>query len=120
MTWSFDHGVSWFSWLLSDHVKPEPDSDTRNPNEGFAITLIHGSGVRNPSLSKVTYSRPSSATRPKPLKNCRGFCGKWTSERLPTRFARWGGAIDATLYSDLAICSANVPRRLRSTARATV
>src|SRR6476659_213405 len=83
VTASFDHGVSWFSWLLSDQVYPEPDSETRNPNDGFAMTLVHGCGVRKPSLRTVTYSRPFSAKPPRPLKNLRSSGGSGASRRLP-------------------------------------
>src|ERR1700678_2517886 len=84
--WSFDQGVSWFSWLFTDQVNPEPDSETRNPKFGFAITLTHGSGVRAPSPRTVTYSRPSCAKPPSPLKNLRDSCGR------PTSFCCGGGA----------------------------
>src|SRR5258706_5305437 len=67
-TGSFDHEVSWFSRLLIDHVYPEPDSETWKPKLGFAITLIHGAGVRRPGPRTITYSRPSSAKPPRPLK----------------------------------------------------
>jgi len=33
LTGSFDHGVSWFSRLFSDHVYPAPDSETWKPKE---------------------------------------------------------------------------------------
>src|SRR5438093_6458716 len=71
LTGSFDQAVSWFSRLLTDHVYPEPDSETWKPKPGFAITLIHGAGVHRPSPSTITYSRPSSAKPPRPLKNSR-------------------------------------------------
>src|ERR1700728_2778345 len=85
VTGSLDHGVSWFSWLFSDHVWPEPDSETRNPKEGFAIRLIHGAGVRKLSARTVTYSPPSSANPPRPLKKSRGCWGSGTSVRLAGR-----------------------------------
>src|SRR5580692_1272938 len=85
VTGSLDQGVSWFSWLFSDHVWPEPDSETRNPKEGFAITLIHGAGVRKLSPRTVTYSRPSSANPPRPLEYFRGCWGSGTSVRLAGR-----------------------------------
>src|SRR5580765_3428067 len=44
-TGSLDQGVSWFNWLLPAHVHPDPDSETRNPNEGLATMLTHGAGV---------------------------------------------------------------------------
>src|ERR1700758_4508530 len=89
--WSFDHGVSWFSWLLSDQVKPDPDSDTRKPNTGLAITLIQGSGVRKPSFRTVTYSLPFAAKPPSPLKNCKACCGTGTSGYLLVRADRAAG-----------------------------
>src|SRR5579863_7770287 len=82
VTASLDHGVSWFSWLLSDQVEPEPDSETMKPNEGFAMTLIHGSGVRKPAPRTVTYSRPLSAKPPKPLKHSRSSRGSGVSRPL--------------------------------------
>src|SRR5207247_11455425 len=71
LTGSFDQALSWFSRLLTDHVYPEPDSETWKPNRGFAITLIHGAGVHRPSRRMTTYSRPSCAKPPRPLKNSR-------------------------------------------------
>src|SRR5882672_10801491 len=68
LTGSFDQAVSWFSRLLTDHVYPEPDSETWKPKLGFAITLIHGAGVRRSGPRTITYSRPSSAKPPRPLK----------------------------------------------------
>src|SRR5271169_4307134 len=85
VTGSFDHGVSWFSWLFSDQLWPEPDSETRKPNEGFAITLIQGAGVRRPSPRRVTYSRPLAAKPPSPLGNSTSNWGSGTSKRLPDR-----------------------------------
>ena len=32
------------AWLLPDQVNPDPVSETRNPNAGFATTLTHGAG----------------------------------------------------------------------------
>src|SRR3954468_22199426 len=68
-TGSFDQGVSWFSRAFSDHVYPEPLSDARKPNAGFAMTLTHGAGVDWPGPRIVTYSLPPSANPPRPLKN---------------------------------------------------
>src|SRR6266487_2831452 len=119
-TGSFDHGVSWLSWLLSDQVKPEPDSDTRKPNDGFAITLIHGRGVRRPSPRTVTYSRPFFAKPPSPLKNSRSGTGSGTSRRLPGRSDRGAEGVAASVRCDRVTCSNNVPRLLSSTTRATV
>src|SRR5579864_269618 len=85
VTGSLDQGVSWFSWLLSDHVWPEPDSEARKPKEGFAITLTHGAGVRRPSPRTVTYSRPLSANPPRPLKKSKVGRGSGTSMRLAGR-----------------------------------
>ena len=70
---------------------PEPDSETRKPNEGFAITLIHGAGVRKPSPRTVTYSRPLSANPPRPLKKSRARWGSGTSRRLAARALPWDG-----------------------------
>src|SRR2546428_8129207 len=71
LTGSFDQADSWFSRLLTAHVYPEPDSETWKPKLGFAITLIHGDGVHRPSPRMVTYSRPSAAKPPRPLKSSR-------------------------------------------------
>src|SRR6266581_8798320 len=120
MTGSLDHGVSWFSRLLSDQVWPEPDSETRKPNEGFAITLTQGAGVRRPSPRTVTYSRPLSAKPPRPLKDSRACCGSGTSRRLAVRDARSIGDATASVRCDRVTCSDNVPRRLSNTDRATV
>src|SRR5438045_9598372 len=79
LTASFDQALSWFSRLLTDHVYPEPDSETWKPNRGFAITLIHGAGVHRPSRRMTTYSRPSCAKPPSPVKNSRSGSGFATS-----------------------------------------
>ena len=73
-TGSFDHGVSWFSRLFSAQVKPPPSAETWKPKSGLAMTLIHGAGVASPGPRSVTYSRPSAANPPSPLKNSRS-CG---------------------------------------------
>src|SRR6266542_5760352 len=69
LTGSLDQGVNWFNWLLTAQVQPEPDSDTKNPNEELATTLIQGAGVHCRSPRSVTYSRPPSPKPPRPLKN---------------------------------------------------
>src|SRR5437667_4198224 len=80
LTGSFDQAESWFSRLLTAHVYPEPDSETWKPKLGFAITLIHGDGVHRPSPRTVTYSRPSAAKPPRPLKNSRSGRAMATSD----------------------------------------
>ena len=69
LTGSFDQAVSWFSRLLPAQVKPDPDSETWNPKAWFAMTLIQGAGVHWPAPRIVTYSHPSFANPPRPLKN---------------------------------------------------
>ena len=82
VTGSFDHGVSWFSRLFRDHVYPLPSAATWNPNVGLAMTLIHGAGVACSGPSRVTYSLPSAANPPRPLKNSRS-CGAGPTAVLP-------------------------------------
>src|SRR5260370_24568333 len=84
---SFDHGGSLFPRLLTDHVYPEPDSETWKPKTGLAITLIQGAGVCRSSLRTVTYSRPSAAKPPRPLKNSSAGRG---SARAPDGFVGLG------------------------------
>ena len=119
MTGSFDQAVSWFSRLLTDHVYPDPDSETWKPNPGFAITLIHGAGVHCPGPRTVTYSRPAASKPPRPLKNS---SARGDSTTAGTGFAasgrRSGGVGAASGRCARVICSASVPRRLDSTARA--
>src|SRR5712692_7635558 len=92
LTGSFDHGVSLFSRLLTDQVCPEPDSETWKPNTGLAITLIQGAGVCCPSPRTVTYSRPSAAKPPRPLKNSSAGRGPGTSsEGRPACLGGGGG-----------------------------
>src|SRR5207247_10114434 len=81
LTGSFDQAVSWFSRLLTDHVYPEPDSETWKPKPGFASTLTHSDGVHRPSPRIVTDSRPSTAQPPKPVQSTRPARG------LPTAAA---------------------------------
>src|ERR1051326_6840058 len=52
-----------------DHVYPPPSADTWKPNEGFAMTLIHGAGVHSSWLRMVTYSVPFSLNPPSPFGN---------------------------------------------------
>src|SRR2546427_3008783 len=92
LTASFDQAVSWFSRLLTDHVYPEPDSETWKPKPGFAITLIHGAGVHRPAPRMITYSRPSSTKPPRPLKNSRSGSGIATSDAGVAGGSRRGAA----------------------------
>src|SRR2546422_11386832 len=111
LTGSFDQALSWFSRLLTDHVYPEPDSETWKLNRGFAITLIHGDGVHRPSRRMTTYSRPSCAKPPRPLKHSRSACGFATSAVRLVGERRRGQATG--LASDgraRATSSAGVPR----------
>src|SRR5438093_11208712 len=119
LTGSFDQAVSWFSRLLTDHVYPEPDSETWKPKPGFAITLIHGDGVHRPSPRIVTYSRPSIAKPPKPFQSSRSGRGIATAAGGFAAGGRRGSAIGpASGRCARVSCSARVPRRLDSTARA--
>src|SRR5450759_4364425 len=68
-TGSFVHGVRRFSRLLTDHVHPEPDSDTRQPKLELARTLIQGAGVCCSPRRRIRYSCPSAVKPPRPLKN---------------------------------------------------
>ena len=120
LTGSFDQALSWFSRLLTDHVYPEPDSETWKPNRGFAITLIHGAGVHRPSRRMTTYSRPSCAKPPRPLKNSRSGCEFATSgvRFVGERRRRQATGVASDRWAR-ATCSASVPRRLDRTTRAT-
>src|SRR5713101_1155683 len=69
LTGSLDHDVNWFSRLLPAQAYPDPDSETRKPSEGLAMTLTHGAGAHCRSPRIVTYSRPPRAKPPRPLKN---------------------------------------------------
>src|SRR5207249_9338953 len=75
LTGPSDQGVSLFPRLFPDHVDPEPDSETWNPNAGFATTLIQGAGVHCPLPRTVTYSRPSGVNPPRPFQNSRPSAG---------------------------------------------
>src|SRR5258705_12933214 len=119
LTGSFDHAVSWFSRLLTDHVYPEPDSETWNPKPGLAITLIHGDGVHPPSPRTVTYSLASSAKPPSPLENSRsgrpGARASGPGGRAAARRGRASGA--AAGRGPRATGSVSDPRPLDATAR---
>src|SRR5262249_2774354 len=84
---------------LPTQVYPEPDSETRNPADGFAITLIHGAGgsarcgtalgsgapFRRTLLRFVLrivtwYSRPSDVKPPTPFQNCRSLADRGSSD----------------------------------------
>src|SRR3990172_11812836 len=90
LTGSFVQGVSLFSRLFTDQLKPEPDSETWKPNSGFATTLIHGAGVHWPLPRTVTYSRPPDANPPRPFQNCRSSAGGETAACV-SRGGRSGG-----------------------------
>ena len=70
----------------------------------MAITLIQGAGVHCPSPRMVTYSRPSAAKPPRPLKNSRSGRGGKTSNDFVAggRRAQWNqSALGSRLTYDL-------------------
>ena len=86
------------------------------------MTLIQGAGVHCPSPRMVTYSRPSAAKPPRPLKNSRLGPRRGTA---PASFARPRGVSDRgdgrrSDSSRRLTCSKRLPRRLKSTARAAL
>src|SRR5579872_2165775 len=94
LTGSFAQGVNWFCWLLMAHVYPPPSTDVWKPKEGLAMTLIHGAGVHCPSPRMVTYSAPSAAKPPKPLKNS-SFGGGEAASGIGVQDRRLGGGTKA-------------------------
>src|SRR4030095_9449602 len=64
---SLANGVNRFSRLFPAQVKAEPELLTIVPNEGFARTFDHGSGVSRSPSSTTTYSRPSRVKPPNPF-----------------------------------------------------
>ena len=118
LTGSLDQGVNWFCWLLTAQVQPEPDSDTKNPKEGLAITLIQGAGVHCRSPRIVTYSRPSSPNPPRPLKNSSSSCGAGMSPAGAPEGRGRGGLAAGSRRRRRTICSESVPCRERRTTRA--
>src|SRR4030095_1853688 len=103
------HGVIWFSRLFIDHVYPEPSSETWKPNDSFAMTLIQGAGVHCPSPRMVTYSRPSDAKPPRPLKNSSSGRGGGTSARGLAAATRGGGRGVLGARISRTTCSARLP-----------
>ena len=119
-----------------DHVEPAPSTDTWKPNDGLAMTLIHGAGVMRSFPKVVTYSLPSAVNPPMPLANSVAGRDGTTSLRVSSVRAvanlsltqtlalsgngirRWGGA--TSFPSRGLSCSERLPRRLRSTARAAL
>ena len=82
------------------------------------MTLIHGVGIDRPAPRIVTYSRPSAANPPSPLKNSR-FGGAGTVCGRSAGGTRLGnGAAVVSVSSRRLSCSESVPRRPASTARA--
>ena len=71
LTGSFDHGVSWFSRLLTDQRITAALGRNLKAERGLAITFIQGAGVAWSPSRMVTYSRPSLSNPPMPLKNSR-------------------------------------------------
>src|SRR5579864_6966287 len=70
VTGSLLHAVSLFSRLFPAQEYPPPVSLTRNPNSGLAMQFTHGAGVHSPSVSRMTYSRPSPEKPPNRFGNC--------------------------------------------------
>src|SRR5260370_32663139 len=105
-TGSVDHGVSWFSRLLSAQVYPAPDSETWKPNAGLATMLTQGAGVHCPSPRTVTYSRPSSTKPPRPLKNSDSCRGDGTFPGASGRGGRRRGVVRSGGGSAPTACSA--------------
>ena len=81
LTGSLDHGVSWYSREFCDQVLPVPSADTWKPKCGLLITLTQGAGVRCPSSTTVTYSRPAAEKPPRPLKYSRLGSARGASAR---------------------------------------
>src|SRR2546425_6574538 len=97
---------------MTDHVQPEPDSETWKPKAAFATTLIHGAGDRRPSSRIVTYSRPFAAKPPRPLKNSRsGREGEAAAADFLAAVRRAGGTAAGSARSARTTCSGRVPRR---------
>ena len=70
-------------------MKPEPDSETRNPKDGLATTLTHGSGVRKPSFRDdhvFTATIREAAEAIEELQS--SACGKRASGDLAARAGR--------------------------------
>src|SRR5579859_3217047 len=122
LTGSLDQAVRRFSWLLMDHVHPDPASDTRHPKLGLAITLIHGAGVHCPARRMVTYSRPWASNPPTPLKNSRVGCrtAGATAEVTGAGNGRSTRTRAASGLEARATCAAKVPRRLERSTRAKI
>jgi hypothetical protein len=68
VTGSFDQGVSWFSRLFSDQTWPLPSRDLK-AEAGIGDHVDPGRRRGLPVRRTMTYSRPSSAKPPVPLKN---------------------------------------------------
>src|SRR2546425_4617688 len=104
---------------MTDHVQPEPDSETWKPKAAFATTLIHGAGDQRPSSRIVTYSRPFAAKPPRPLKNSRsGSEGEAAAADFLTAVCRADGTAAGSARSARKTCSDSVPRPLNKMARA--
>ena len=110
--------MSWFSRLFSAHVYPAPDSETWKPKRGLETTLTQGAGAHCPSPSTVTYSWPPSTKPPMPLKNSDSKRGGGACAAAAALIGRGAGRAAPGADSARASCSASVPWRLRSTARA--
>src|SRR5712691_1808767 len=113
LTGSFDQGVSLFSRLFADQVYPEPDSETWNPNAGFATTLIQGAGVHCPLPRIVTYSRPSGVNPPRPFQNSSSSAGGDGASPLPRAGRRRCGTGSCLGACSRTTCSDSVPRLAR-------
>ncbi len=81
------------------------------------MTLIHGAGIDRPAPRIVTYSRPSAANPPRPLKNSRSGATGTSGDALADGKRCEGGATVSASCTRTS-CSGSVPRRPISTARA--
>src|SRR5664279_437291 len=73
LTGSLFQGVRRISWAFSLQVYEFPFSEITVPKLGFANTFTHGAGVSCVSDVLMTYSDPSGAKPPIPLKKIRSL-----------------------------------------------
>jgi hypothetical protein len=111
-------GVSLFSRLFSDHVKPAPDSEIWKPKRSFATTLIQGQGSPAPRRAGRRIRAPRRRSR-----RCRSSIRAGARRRALRRAGRGGRSRDPRADAREAPrasgrAARRVPRRATITARA--
>ena len=118
-TWSFDQGVS----LIFVAIQRPGEARARFRDQESEIRIGDDVDPRFGRAQPFAKNNHVFAAifreAAKPLKNCKFRSGRGKSWRLGARGGRSSAGASVSAVCERTICSARVPRRLRSTARAT-